>query len=33
MTICYNEENEYVLFDSYIDMKEEILFKIDKKLG
>lgn len=31
MTICYNENNEYILFDSYIDMDEDILFKVEKK--
>lgn len=31
MTICYNENNEYVLFDSYINMEEEILFRVEKK--
>jgi len=30
MTFCYNENNEYVLFDSYIDMSQEILFKVPK---
>ena len=30
MTICYNKDNEYVLFDSYIDMDKEIMFKVDK---
>lgn len=30
ITVCYNEENEYMMFDSYIDMDNEILFKVDK---
>lgn len=30
MTVCYNKDNEYVLFDSYIDMNKEIMFKVNK---
>ncbi len=29
-TICYNKENEYVMFDSFIDANEDILFKVNK---
>lgn len=31
ITICYNQEHEYVLYDSYIDMEKEILFRVEKK--
>lgn len=29
-TVCYNKNNEYVLYDSFIDMNNEILFKVKK---
>ena len=30
MTFCYNEENEFLMFDSFINNEKEVLFKVKK---
>lgn len=33
ITMCYNTDNEYVLFDSFIDREHEIMFKTEEIKG